>query len=226
MDDALAQRLDRNYRWQRHVYDLTREHYLLGRDALIAGLQPPERGAVLEIGCGTARNLMRAAERYPLVSFFGLDLSRLMLETARTKLATHPCRERIRITRADATSFDPHALFGRGRFDRIFFAYSLSMIPGWQQALRHAAGHLAETGSLHVVDFGTGERLPALANRALRTWLARFHVEPRDGLPGELGGLAGDLDAEVIATPIARTYATHAVLRRRPGGRRWRPCPR
>jgi S-adenosylmethionine-diacylgycerolhomoserine-N-methlytransferase len=31
-------RMDRVYRPQRHVYDLTRRPYLLGRDRLIAGL--------------------------------------------------------------------------------------------------------------------------------------------------------------------------------------------
>ena len=40
--------MDRMYRRQRHIYDLTRKFYLLGRDELIAGLKPPPGGAVLE----------------------------------------------------------------------------------------------------------------------------------------------------------------------------------
>ena len=60
MDLALQERLDRNYRYQRRVYDLTRRYYLLGRNRLIADLAPPDRGCVLEIGCGTARNLQRS----------------------------------------------------------------------------------------------------------------------------------------------------------------------
>jgi S-adenosylmethionine-diacylgycerolhomoserine-N-methlytransferase len=51
--------MDRLYRRQRHFYDLTRKHYLLGRDQLIEGLGPPSGSRVLEIGCGTARNLCR-----------------------------------------------------------------------------------------------------------------------------------------------------------------------
>ena len=39
MADA-AIRMDRQYRWQRHIYDLTRLPYLLGRDRLIAELRP------------------------------------------------------------------------------------------------------------------------------------------------------------------------------------------
>lgn len=212
MDRALAERLDRNYRFQRHVYDLTREHYLLGRDHLLAGLRPPDGATVLEIGCGTARNLMRAAERYPRVQFLGIDLSRAMLETARKGLATHPCRERIRLAHADATSFDPVALFQRLAFERVFFSYALSMIPPWQQALDHAVRFVAPGGSLHVVDFGRGERLPRLANRTLRAWLAQFHVEPRDALEGELARIAAGVGAELVVSPVARTYAVHAVL--------------
>ena len=57
-DAAGAALMDRLYRRQRHFYDVTRKHYLLGRDRLIDGLAPPSGGRVLEIGCGTARNLV------------------------------------------------------------------------------------------------------------------------------------------------------------------------
>ena len=33
--------MDGVYRWQRHVYDVTRKYYLLGRDRMIAGLGVP-----------------------------------------------------------------------------------------------------------------------------------------------------------------------------------------
>ena len=50
--------MDKVYRRQRHIYNLTRKYYLLGRDRLVRQLRarPPER--VVEIGCGTARNLI------------------------------------------------------------------------------------------------------------------------------------------------------------------------
>ena len=47
MSDARSA-MDAMYRRQRHIYDLTRKFYLLGRDELIAELNPPEGGAVLE----------------------------------------------------------------------------------------------------------------------------------------------------------------------------------
>ena len=51
--------MNRIYRCQHHIYDLTRKYYLLGRDRLLAGLRPHAGDAVLEIGCGTGRNLAR-----------------------------------------------------------------------------------------------------------------------------------------------------------------------
>ena len=58
---ASAELMDRIYRRQRHLYDFTRKYYLLGRDRLIHRLSPPAGSRVLEIGCGTARNLVVAA---------------------------------------------------------------------------------------------------------------------------------------------------------------------
>src|SRR5436190_741980 len=52
-----SEMMDRVYRRQRHIYDLSRKFFLLGRDRLIGALKPPPGGQVLEIGCGTARNL-------------------------------------------------------------------------------------------------------------------------------------------------------------------------
>ncbi|TIM21480.1 MAG: SAM-dependent methyltransferase, partial [Mesorhizobium sp.] len=55
-----AELMDGVYRWQRHIYDLTRKYYLLGRDRLIDGLDVPVGGTVLELGCGTGRNIILA----------------------------------------------------------------------------------------------------------------------------------------------------------------------
>ena len=37
--------MDGVYRWQRHVYDVTRKYYLLGRDRMIEGLDAIDEGA-------------------------------------------------------------------------------------------------------------------------------------------------------------------------------------
>ena len=78
-----ARLMDRMYRHQRHFYDATRKFYLLGRDQLIRDINPPVRGRVLEIGCGTGRNLVRAARTWPSIQAYGIDVSAEMLATAR-----------------------------------------------------------------------------------------------------------------------------------------------
>ena len=64
-----TRRMNRMYRRQRHIYDGTRRYYLLGRDQLISSLQPDAGASVLEIGCGTGRNLVLAGRLYPDARF-------------------------------------------------------------------------------------------------------------------------------------------------------------
>jgi len=141
---------------------------------------------VLEVGCGTARNLVQAARLYPDAVFYGIDISAEMLATAHQVVGRAGLEHRIHLARADATAFDPMELFGVAGFSRIFASYSLSMIPDWPAAIDQAMARLRPSGELHIVDFGDQERLPVWFRAALRKWLALFHVTPRDGLEMEL----------------------------------------
>ena len=96
MSDA-ASHMDAIYRFQRHIYDLTRKPYLLGRDVLIRDLAPPPGGTILEIGCGTARNLLHIARTYPDARCFGLDVSSAMLETAHQSIARAGLEARVQV---------------------------------------------------------------------------------------------------------------------------------
>jgi len=207
---ATHELMDRLYRRQRHVYDFTRKYYLLGRDRLIRRLDPPAGSRVLEIGCGTARNLIVAARTYPDVRLFGIDISGEMLETARRGVEREGMFD-IRLARADATAFDPARLFGVPGFSRIFVSYSLSMMPGWQAVLARALDWLAPGGELHVVDFGGQERLPAWFRVALRRWLGLFHVTPRDDLEAELSLLGLRSSAITVFKRPFRGYAQYAI---------------
>ena len=193
-----GQHMDRIYRRQRHIYDLTRKYYLLGRDALIRELEPGAGESVLEIGCGTGRNLIRAARRYPQARFFGIDISSEMLTTARANIACAGLSDRITLAQADATGFDAKALFGETGFDRVFLSYTLSMIPDWRKALDHGASLLNPGGRLSLVDFGQQERLPEAFRALLFAWLAKFDVTPR-----------ADLPTAVEAAAIRRSLAPH-----------------
>jgi len=209
--------MDRLYRRQRHVYDATRKYYLLGRDRLIRRLDPPAGSRVLEIGCGTARNLILAARTYRDVHFFGIDISSEMLGTARRLVEREGLGADIRLARADATSFDPALLFGVPGFSRIFISYSLSMMPGWQDVLARALDWLAPGGELHVVDFGGQERLPGWFRQGLREWLRMFHVTPRDELEAELSVLGLRTGAITLFERPFRGYAQYAICRRLAG---------
>lgn len=205
--------MDRIYRRQRHVYDLSRKYYLLGRDRLIEGLAPPPGGRVLEIGCGTARNLIAVAQRHPVAPLFGIDLSLEMLDTARRRVEREGLGGRVRLAHADATRFDPALLFGVPGFSRIFFSYTLSMIPDWEKALAQSVVWLQPGGELHLVDFGGQERLPRWFRGGLRQWLALFHVIPRDALESALTRLPGDIEVRRFERPHLG-YAQYAVCRR------------
>ena len=207
-------RMDRVYRHQRHIYDFTRRHFLLGRDTLIAALDPPPGGRVLEMGCGTGRNLVVAARRFPHASFHGLDISSRMLETAQANVAAAGLSHRIALAQGDASRDDPRRVF-RQDFDRVFFSYTLSMIPEWQAALRVGISACEpENGRMSVVDFGRQEDLPALFRTLLFAWLARFHVTPRAQLPDELRELTATRMASLRIAQLYRGYCTYAELRR------------
>lgn len=208
--------MDRIYRHQRHIYDASRKFYLLGRDQLIDSLQPPAGGSVLEIGCGTGRNLIRIAKRYPDCACYGLDVSSAMLATAQGSVAKAGLEQRIGLAQADATGFDPQALFGLSGFDRIVISYALSMIPPWQGVVAEALRRLSPEGSLHVVDFGDQERLPVPFKAVLLRWLALFHVTPREDLPAVVRALAEAAGADCRIGAPYRGYAVHAVARKRP----------
>lgn len=198
-----SQLMDQTYRYQRLIYDATRKYYLLGRDHLIAGMnvQPGER--VLEVACGTGRNLDLIRKRYPDAQLFGLDISEQMLTTARAKLGAD-----VSLAQGDACQFDANALFDVDGFDHVILSYSLSMIPDWQGALREAKRQLVPGGQLHVVDFGDSSGLPSWFQRGLLAWLARFHVSPRTTLEPVMRELARDA-GEITVEGMFRKYAIY-----------------
>lgn len=206
-----TQRMNRMYRWQRFFYDATRRYYLLGRDQLINELKPAAGAQVLEIGCGTGRNLVQAARRYPAAQLTGIDVSTEMLTTALGSIKRYRLDGRIRVAHGDATDFDPVRIFGVAP-DHIVISYALSMIPDWQGVLNEAVTRLKPGGQLHIVDFGNQERLPASARRVLQHWLALFDVTPRDDLQNELVTLAERHQAQLDFKRPFRGYAQSAVL--------------
>jgi S-adenosylmethionine-diacylgycerolhomoserine-N-methlytransferase len=202
-----AQKMDQQYRYQRYVYDLSRKYYLLGRDALLAEipLQPGE--SLLEIGCGTGRNLTKLAYRYPAAQLYGIDASNMMLVTAANNLRGTLYENKITLRQGLAGQIS-HTDFGLDKpFDHIVFSYVLSMIPGWQDALEHALSILKPRGCLHVVDFSDQQTMPAWFRRLLLQWLDWFHVHPDPAVPAYLEQLAARQHDQLQMRHLSGRYA-------------------
>lgn len=182
-EDAFK-KMDRMYRYQRYFYDFTRKYYLLGRDRLIREMKISDGESVLEIGCGTARNLVILAQKYPRTQFFGLDASAAMLETAHSKIKTKNI-ENITLKTALANEFSFDETFdSEQKFDAVFFSYSISMIPSWKEAIENALENMKTGKSLYIVDFYTQRNLPRWFGKILQSWLRQFHVKyPADLIP-------------------------------------------
>ena len=180
--------MDRIYRNQRHFYDLTRRHYLFGRDRLIKGLAAKPGQHILEVGCGTARNLIRIAKHYPGTELWGIDASCEMLRTAEQAVARKKLPQ-IKLCHGLAEDL-PELLGAEPRFNHVLFSYSLSMIAEWRIALKAAARVATADARIHLVDFGDFGGLWPPAADLLRIWLKLFHVTPRSELVFQLQHLA------------------------------------
>ncbi len=174
--------MDQIYGRQRHIYDFTRKYYLLGRDRLIENLRLRDGMSVLEIGCGTGRNLIRIGEKYPGAVCYGFDISEKMLEQAKGAIVRTGMKGHLHLARGDAEAFDAQPAFGKNGFDRVILSYTLSMIPDWEKAIENALRQVASGGELHITDFGQMSKWPSPMRRGMLAWLNAFHVTPRGDL--------------------------------------------
>ncbi|GJM02161.1 MAG: O-methyltransferase [Rhodomicrobium sp.] len=202
------------YKHQRFIYDASRKYYLLGRDNLIKGLKPPHNGTILELGCGTGRNLIQAANKYKDAEFYGIDISTEMLKTAQSTIRRRKLSRRIHISEGDATIIDPEATFNIRQFDRLFISFSLSMIPAWPQVIAHAQTLLRPGGELHIVDFGDCDGLSAMFRNSLYWWLARFHVHPIQGMSTKLKYAAEQAGNSCRSRRLLRGYSVYTIIKK------------
>jgi S-adenosylmethionine-diacylgycerolhomoserine-N-methlytransferase len=128
---------------------------------------------VVEVGCGTGRNLVRLAARCPGTHLVGIEPSAAMRSTAARSLARHGVDVRL-------LSGTAETLGGRvADADHILFSYVLSMVDDPVLGVDRALAALRPGGTLHIADFGDLGGLPRGAAAALRAWLGWFHVRPR-----------------------------------------------
>ena len=174
--DARSEQVKRYYVLHAPVYDLTRWTFLFGRDEAIRRLGVPgEVGRVLEIGCGTGRNLVRIAQRYANATITGIDLSPEMARRARAAVASVGPRVQV--------SQEAYGASGQycGWPDVILCSYSLSMMGAALPAILDAAARdLGQEGRIVVVDFADSPY------PWFRSWMRRNHVDVDGSVGREL----------------------------------------
>jgi S-adenosylmethionine-diacylgycerolhomoserine-N-methlytransferase len=155
------------YRLHAGIYDATRWSFLFGRDAILrhAAVAQPAPTRILEVGCGTGRNLVALARIFPRAFITGVDLSGEMLAIARRKTAAYAPRVRL-LQRA----YDAPVAAARGH-QLVLCSYALTMFnPGFEGAIAAAHRDLAPGGHLAVVDFHATRR------RWFARWMGVNHV--------------------------------------------------
>jgi S-adenosylmethionine-diacylgycerolhomoserine-N-methlytransferase len=155
------------YKLHACIYDATRWSFLFGRNVIVAraATAQPRPAKILEIGCGTGRNLVALARRFPDAQLTGVDLSGEMLAIARRKTAAFGSRVTL-MQRA----YGP-ALKTPDGYDLVLCSYALSMFnPGYEQAIAAACHDLSADGCFALVDFH------ATRFRWFSRWMGVNHV--------------------------------------------------
>jgi S-adenosylmethionine-diacylgycerolhomoserine-N-methlytransferase len=153
--DSHGDRLEAFYSKQSGAYDDFRKRLLHGREEMLASLDLPPGGKMLDMGGGTGANLEFLGERRKLLEKITIvDLCPSLLESARERISRNGWNN-VETALADATKYDPGV-----RFDAITFSYSLTMIPNWFAALEQAYRLLAPGGLIGVVDFYVARKWP------------------------------------------------------------------
>ncbi|MFN7919680.1 MAG: class I SAM-dependent methyltransferase [Bryobacteraceae bacterium] len=174
MSAEIASRLSSYYRWHSRIYDSTRWTFLFGRGELIRRAAGTAPATILEVGCGTGRNLAELGRVFPNAEILGVDCSAEMLAIARRK--TSSFGGRVSLIRG----LYSEPLSRGGGFDLIVASYCLSMVnPGYEDVLRLCRADASPTGRIAIVDFHD------TPSPWFRQWMSRNHVR---------------LDGQILAT--------------------------
>ena len=164
--------LNTYYRMHAPIYDLTRWAFLFGRNKLVRYLANNLSGrrpkTILDVGCGTGKNVIALARAVPDAEIIGCDLSDAKLAKARdaVKRLLEPNETRnIELINSSILTLKDR------QFDLIVCSYMLSMTgDSLVPILHNIRQRLNPLGTLAVVDFN----FSALA--IFRKWMRVNHV--------------------------------------------------
>lgn len=170
-DTANAAALQRYYKLHASIYDLTRWSFLFGRQSIIKlAAEQSVPSNILEVGCGTGKNLESVGKYFPEAIITGLDLSSNMLEIANRKIENFDGR--VNVVEQKYDSPIKNASDEIEKYDLILFSYALSMFnPGWDIAINSAKQQLSENGKIVIVDFHHSRF------KSFRDWMGVNHVK-------------------------------------------------
>lgn len=158
--------LESYYRFHSRIYDATRWSFLFGRNKIMQMIPDlPSHPRILEVGCGTGKNIKRLQNQFTEAQIFGIDLSEDMLEVAQGKL---PNSEQVTLLNAaygsDQLDEEP--------FDLILLSYSLTMVGNQSKKIfEQITKDLKPEGHIAVVDFHTSPF------GWFRRWMKLNHVD-------------------------------------------------
>ena len=154
------------YAWHSRIYDATRWAFLFDRDAILSDLHFQPGETVIEIGCGTGRNLSAIVQGVgPTGRVLAVDCAKPMLAKCSRRIRSHAFKNVDLIE----LEYGQRPLEKAGA-DVVLLSYSLSMIPNWGQVLECAQRELRPGGRIGVVDFCMEN--PSKATLAFARWMA------------------------------------------------------
>ena len=141
--------------------------------------------SLLDIGCGTGRNLALIGQRYPAARLYGLDAAEPMLEIAARRLSGRGVRATL--AHGVAEELDPQPCSARSGFDHVTISYCLSMVDDPEAAVRARPSGIWRRAARCTSSISATWRAARLVRRRDDGLARKFHVRLPAGGRGHAG---------------------------------------